>query len=135
MAFERFRRKGGRPRTASLDQGLALLHERVTDQIEHRRNHASRVNVRPTGAVPRNVYYAPDMDGGAEPGEVVWVTVPSHPPRERSMLVVGREYRDVLGRLISPEEQHADDDRWFEIGPGDWDASGSPCWVLSLIHI
>ena len=72
---------------------------------------------------------APDMDGGAEPGEVVWVTVPSQPPRERSMLVVGREYRDVLGLLISPEEQHADDDRWFEIGPGDWDASGSPCWV------
>ena len=87
MAFERFRRKGGRPHTASLDQGLALLHERVTDQIEHRRNHASRVNVRPTGAVPRNVYYAPDMDGGAEPGEVVWVTVPSQPPRERSMPV------------------------------------------------
>ena len=129
MAFERFKRKGARPRTASLDQGLALLHDRVTNQIEMRRKRASRVDVRPTGSVPRNVYYAPDMDGGAEPGEVVWVTVPSHPPKERSMLVVGREHSDILGLLISPEEEHAEDDRWFEIGPGDWDASGHPCWV------
>ena len=30
MAFERFKRKGGRPRMASLDQGLAQLHERVS---------------------------------------------------------------------------------------------------------
>ena len=69
MAFERFKRKGARPRTASLDQGLAQLHERVNNQIEHRRNRASRVDVRPTGSVPRNVYYAADMDSGAEAGE------------------------------------------------------------------
>ena len=129
MAFERFKRKGARPRTASLDQGLAQLHERVNNQIEHRRNRASRVDVRPTGSVPRNVYYAADMDSGAEAGEVVWVTVPSRPPKERSMLVVGRDHTDVLGLLISPEQEHAHDDRWFEIGPGDWEASGSPCWV------
>jgi len=129
VAFERFKRKSARPRTASLDQGLALLHDRVANQIEIRRKRASRMDVRPTGSVPRNVYYAPDMDGGAEPGEVVWVTVPSHPPKERSMLVVGREHSDILGLLISPEAGHAEDDRWFEIGPGDWDSSGQPCWV------
>ena len=129
MAFERFKRRGSRPRAGSLDQGLSMLNARVANQIEQRRQRASRLNVRATASVPRNVYYAPDMDGGAEPGEVVWVTVPSSPPKGRSMLVVGREHHDILGLLISPEKQHAYDDRWFEIGPGDWEASGSPCWV------
>lgn len=128
MAFERFKRKN-RHKPGSLDQGLALINERLTSQVQHRRERASRVLVRPTGTLARNVYYAPDMDGGAEPGEVVWVTVPSQPPKRRSMLVVGREHHDVLGLLISPDEEHADDDRWFEIGPGEWCETGRPCWV------
>ena len=45
------------------------------------------------------------------------------------MLVVGRAHSDILGLLISPQAGHAEDDRWFEIAPGDWDASGQPCWV------
>ena len=105
MAFERFKRNSARPRTASLDQGLALLHDRVANQIEMRRKRASRMDVRPTGSVPRNVYYAPDMDGGAEPGEVVWVTVPSHPPIKRPRL---------HGPTQQPMKQVTD-------GASDWD--------------
>ena len=129
MAFERFKRKSARPRTASLDQGLALLHDRVANQIEMRRKRASRMDVRPTGSVPRNVYYAPDMDGQAEPGEVVWFNVPTTPLKERSMLVVGRDRHEVLGLLISANEDHADDSDWVAIGCGEWKATGEPCWV------
>ncbi|UIZ91729.1 hypothetical protein JZY91_08310 [Corynebacterium sp. CNCTC7651] len=119
-----------RKRTTSLDQGLALLNARLAAPAAERRGkRAARVSVRSTGKVPRNIYYAPDMDGNAEPGEVVWVTVPSHPPAERSMLVVGREQHEVLGLLISPVKAHADEQHWLGIGSGEWEASGEPCWV------
>ena len=117
-------------RVGSLDQGLALLNERLgTRNPAHEPRTATYVTVRPTAHLPRNIYYAPDMDGNAEPGEVVWVTVPSHPPRQRSMLVVGRERGEVLGLLISSEAEHASDERWLGIGAGEWNASGKPCWV------
>ncbi|MDK6492845.1 PemK-like, MazF-like toxin of type II toxin-antitoxin system [Corynebacterium coyleae] len=125
MAFERFKRK----RKPVLDHGFTLFGDRLTSQIQQRRGRAPQVSVRPTDSVCRSIYYAPDMDGTAEPGEVVWVTVPSHPPRQRSILIVGRERHDVLGLLISPEREHENDERWFEIGPGDWESSGQPCWV------
>lgn len=123
-------KKRARELDPSLEKGLALLNERLARPNSQRRERlASRVHVKPTAAIPRNIYYAPDMDGGAEPGEVVWVTVPSEPPSERSMLVVGRDRADVLGLLISPEKDHADDSRWLGIGSGGWDATGEPCWV------
>ena len=124
----RFRRS--HTRSGSLDQGLAMLGERLASPVsQHRAKLAARVRVKPTSNVPRNIYYAPDMDGNTEPGEVVWVTVPSQPPSERSMLVVGREQHDVMGLLISPGAEHAEDSRWLGIGAGEWDASGAPCWV------
>lgn len=122
--------KRARPRAASLDEGLALLNERLASPAAQRRSKlAARVHIQPTAKISRNIYYAPDMDGNTEPGEVVWVTVPSQPPSERSMLVVGRDNHEVLGLLISPQQQHADDARWLGIGAGEWDPSGEPCWV------
>ena len=91
-----------------LDQGLRLLNERLGNGPTHRQRRAARTRVIPTGDIPRAIFYAPDMDGQAEPGEVVWFNVPTTPMRERSMLVVGRERQDVLGLLISSDEIHAD---------------------------
>lgn len=119
-----------RKRAGSLDHGLALLNARLSNPTHDPSDkRAARVSVKPTARIPRNIYYAPDMDGNAEPGEVVWVTVPSQPPSVRSMLVVGRDQHEVLGLLISPEKAHADDARWLGIGSGEWEASGEPCWV------
>lgn len=118
------------PRRGSLDRGLELLNERLASpNSEQRTKLSSRVQVKPTGNIPRNIYYAPDMDGGAEPGEVVWVTVPSQPPTVRSMLVVGRDHHEVLGLLISPKKSHSEERDWIGIGSGEWEASGDPCWV------
>lgn len=112
-----------------LDQGLRLLNERLGNGPTHRQRRAARTRVIPTGDIPRAIFYAPDMDGQAEPGEVVWFNVPTTPMRERSMLVVGRERQDVLGLLISSDEIHADDDDWLPIGSGEWKPSGDPCWI------
>ena len=125
-----FFRRSKRPDSSALDQGLALLNERLgSTQRDRRRKIASSLLVKPTSKVARGIYYAPDMDGQAEPGEIVWVTVPSTPPQERSLLVIGREHHDVLGLLISPEERHARDEHWLDIGSGEWDDTGEPCWV------
>ncbi|SDL87946.1 PemK-like, MazF-like toxin of type II toxin-antitoxin system [Corynebacterium mycetoides] len=127
----RSRRAGAQP--SALEEGLALLNERLGSTPRRSRGRkktsAARLIVKPTTRVARSIYYAPDMDGQAEPGEVVWVTVPSTPPQERSMLIVGREHHDVLGLLISPDKEHATDEHWLGIGSGEWEASGEPCWV------
>ncbi|WJY68579.1 type II toxin-antitoxin system PemK/MazF family toxin [Corynebacterium auris] len=126
MIFHRSKRN----HSSALDQSLALLNERLgSSPRDTAHKIASRLLVKPTAKVARNIYYAPDMDGQAEPGEIVWVTVPSNPPQERSLVVIGREHRDVLGLLISPEEKHRDDEHWLGIGSGEWEDTGEPCWV------
>ena len=73
------------------------------------------------------------MDGQADPGEVIWVWIqpnlPGHPARERAMVVVGRSQHLLLGLLISPNPEHANEDNWIDIGSGGWDVAGCQCWV------
>jgi PemK-like, MazF-like toxin of type II toxin-antitoxin system len=68
--------------------------------------------------------YSPDLDGLADPGEIVWAWVPyeEDPERgkDRPLLVVGRHKRQLLAMMLS---SRGDDnpDEWLEIGPGRWD--------------
>ncbi|MCT1683336.1 type II toxin-antitoxin system PemK/MazF family toxin [Corynebacterium appendicis] len=113
----------------ALDQGLKILNERMGNSPTRVRRRPARTRVVPTRDISRSIFYAPDMDGQAEPGEVVWFNVPTTPLKERSMLVVGRDRHEVLGLLISANEDHADDSDWVAIGCGEWKATGEPCWV------
>lgn len=120
-----------------LDQGLARINQRLglhnDPKPEIARAAAAYIRVEATERMSRNIYYAPDMDGQAEPGEVVWIWAPSDgpeaPPRERAMLVIGRDRHTILGLLISPNPKHADAESWLEIGAGEWDAAGRQCWI------
>ncbi|AGF73171.1 type II toxin-antitoxin system PemK/MazF family toxin [Corynebacterium halotolerans] len=120
----------------SLDNGLARINERLGLHSESRSDAArpvTTIRVEPTHRLSRSIYYAPDMDGQAEPGEVVWIWAPSdgpaHPPRERAVLVVGRTRHTILGLLISPNPEHDGEEHWLDIGAGEWDASGRQCWI------
>lgn len=89
------------------------------------------------GAV--NVSYAPDLDGEADPGEVVWGWVPFEEDhsqgKDRPSLIVGKDGRWVLALMLTSkdhipggigevrEDRHA---RWMNIGSGDWDSRGRP---------
>ncbi|WIM67138.1 hypothetical protein QP027_08380 [Corynebacterium breve] len=116
-------------KTNHLDQGLESLRERLgTTDGAPSRQHASRVKVDPTATLARSVYYSPDLDGPAEPGEVVWVTVPSDPPEERPMLVVGRNSLHIHGLLISTGTK-AFGDNFLEIGSGEWQNAPGRCWL------
>ncbi|RWA16260.1 hypothetical protein MBRU_09120 [Mycolicibacterium brumae DSM 44177] len=87
----------------------------------------------PTDRRARRVVYAPDLDGRADPGEVVWtwVVYEDDPTRgkDRPVLVVGRNRSTLLGLMLSSQDHHADDPNWISIGAGAWDYDGRPSWV------
>ncbi len=81
----------------------------------------------------RKVVYAPDLDGRADPGEIVWtwVVYEDDPSRgkDRPVLVVGRDRSVLLGLMVSSQEHHAADRDWIGIGSGNWDYEGRQSWV------
>ena len=87
----------------------------------------------PTAHRARKLVYSPNLDGRADPGEVVWtwVTYEEDPTRgkDRPVLVVGRDHATLLGLVLSSQERHATDRDWVGIGTGSWDYDGRPSWV------
>jgi PemK-like, MazF-like toxin of type II toxin-antitoxin system len=87
----------------------------------------------PTAQRARKLVYAPNLDGRADPGEIVWtwVTYEDDPTRgkDRPVLVVGRDRRVLLGLMVSSQERHAGDRDWVGIGSGAWDYEGRQSWV------
>lgn len=87
----------------------------------------------PTAHRARRVVYAPDLDGRADPGEVVWtwVVYEDDPTKgkDRPVLVVGRDKQTLLGLMLSSQTHHAHDPSWVEIGAGSWDYEGRTSWV------
>ncbi|MDT5095448.1 MAG: hypothetical protein QOH60_4811 [Mycobacterium sp.] len=87
----------------------------------------------PTAFRARKIMYAPDLDGRADPGEVVWtwVVYEEDPTKgkDRPVLVVGRDGGTLLGLMLSSQERHADDRNWVSIGTGGWDYEGRVSWV------
>ncbi|BBZ13216.1 hypothetical protein MBRA_34110 [Mycobacterium branderi] len=87
----------------------------------------------PTAHRARKLVYAPNLDGRADPGEIVWtwVAYEEDPTRgkDRPVLVVGRDRQTLLGLMLSSQERHADDRDWVGIGSGSWDDDGRPSWV------
>ena len=87
----------------------------------------------PTAHRARRLVYCPDLDGRADPGEIVWtwVTYEDDPTRgkDRPVLVVGRDRSVLLGLMVSSQERHAGDRDWIGIGSGAWDYEGGKSWV------
>jgi hypothetical protein len=87
----------------------------------------------PTAQRARKVVYAPDLDGRADPGEIVWtwVVYEDDPTRgkDRPVLVVGRDRSVLLGLMMSSQERHDADRDWVGVGAGDWDYQGRASWV------
>lgn len=88
----------------------------------------------PTDRVPvRTLAYAPQLDGAADPGEVVWTWVEfeEHDGRgkDRPVLVVGRDRRTLLGLMLSSNAARDGQDGWLALGSGAWDHEHRPSWV------
>ena len=115
------------------------LHADLVACRRHSRGHSTTkvpwpkalLLARPTGACASTLIYAPDMDGQADPGEVVWVHSPNKQSdgRERAIVILGHHERYIRGLLISTNDEHSTDNNWLEIGAGGWDMQGRPAWV------
>ncbi|MFE3290431.1 type II toxin-antitoxin system PemK/MazF family toxin [Rhodococcus sp. NPDC059234] len=87
----------------------------------------------PTAHRARTVEYSPDLDGRADPGEVVWTWVTYEEDagqgKDRPVLVVGRDGATLLGLMLSSNSGREGERNWMGIGTGDWDSSGRPSWI------
>lgn len=81
----------------------------------------------------RQLSYSPELDGSADPGEIVWTWVPyeDDPTRgkDRPVLVVGRGRRRVFGLMLSSNRDRDGQRHWFGLGAGSWDRDRRPSWV------
>jgi hypothetical protein len=87
----------------------------------------------PTAHRARRIAYSPDLDGRADPGEIVWTWVvyeeDASRGKDRPVLVVGRDRSTLLGLMLSSQERQESDGAWVGIGAGDWDYEGRMSWV------
>ncbi|NKY34668.1 type II toxin-antitoxin system PemK/MazF family toxin [Nocardia speluncae] len=87
----------------------------------------------PTARRARRVVYAPQLDGRADPGEIVWTWVPFEEDpgngKDRPVLVVGRDGHTLLGLMLSSNPDREQDPEWVGIGAGIWDHQGRASWV------
>jgi hypothetical protein len=87
----------------------------------------------PTGQRGRRIAYAPNLDGDADPGEVVWTWVryeeDSGQGKDRPVLVVGRDGRTLLGLMLSSQSDRDGQRDWLALGAGAWDAERRPSWI------
>ena len=83
------------------------------------------------GPVPTQ--YSPDLDGAADPGEIVWTWVPYEEDatqgKDRPVLVVGWDGGVALGLMLTSKDHDRDVARearkgrvWMDIGSGAWDS-------------
>lgn len=81
----------------------------------------------------RRLVYAPELDGKADPGEIVWTWVPyEEDPRrgkDRPVLVVGRDGRTLHGLMLSSNAERDGEPNWHALGSGAWDGDNRRSWV------
>src|SRR5215470_3514154 len=96
---------------------------------------AARPPVRHLDGPPagRHLVYSPNLDGRADPGEIVWFWVPYEDDpsqgKDRPVLVVGRDKGHLLGLMLSSQHARDGQPNWYALGAGAWDAEQRPSWV------
>ena len=97
---------------------MAILFHRQSVPTEHRGRHLE---------------YTPNLDGDADPGEVVWTWVvyedDPHQGKDRPVLVVGRDGRTLLGLMLSSQSERDGQPNWLALGAGAWDRAERPSWI------
>jgi len=81
----------------------------------------------------RMLEYSPELDGRADPGEIVWTWVAyeedPHQGKDRPVVVVGRRGRTLLGLMLTSNDRRDGQRDWLPLGEGAWDRESRPSWV------
>lgn len=100
------------------------------------RGPAARSRRGPTPAPPpagNTLHYSPNLDGDADPGEIVWTWVEYEDDptqgKDRPVLVVGRNGRRLLGLMLSSQSDRNGQRHWLALGEGTWDKDKRPSWI------
>jgi len=86
-----------------------------------------------TGGVA--VSYAPERDGDADPGEVVWTWVAYEDDpgqgKDRPVLVLGYDGDRLAGVQLSTKDHTSrrDSQEWVPVGTGGWDRTARPSFA------
>ncbi len=77
------------------------------------------------------VEYTPDMDGEADPGEVVWAWVPyeddPHRGKDRPVVIIGRTGDGFVGVALTSKNTGRSEH--VPVGTGGWDPRGRDSWA------
>jgi hypothetical protein len=88
---------------------------------------------RPGPPPGRHLEYSPQLDGHADPGEIVWTWVPYEEDhrhgKDRPVLVVGRDRRTLYGLMLSSNSERDGQRNWIPLGAGAWDGEHRPSWL------
>ncbi len=120
-------------KSGALDRAAGVLTRSTATGQETAPGRPVSANAAPTAHRARKVEYSPDLDGRADPGEIVWTwtTYEEDPSqgKDRPVLVVGRDGDTLLGLMLSSQSRHEGDRDWIAIGSGSWDSKGRPSWI------
>lgn len=132
----------GRVRSLTMagSSGIEALAKRVVHAVQaatERRGKAERRQdvERHEGTGGIAVSYAPEHDGDADPGEVVWTWVPYEDDpeqgKDRPVLVLGHDGARLAGVQLSSKDHggRRDEDDWVPVGTGAWDRQGRPSFA------
>ena len=121
---------------------LGRLKDKVTASLEARRERsgssssskaASKSDHRGTDGIA--ISYAPERDGDADPGEVVWAWVPYEDDpsqgKDRPVLVLGWDGPNLAAVQLSSKDhsERRDAHEWVPVGTGAWDRQLRPSYV------
>ena len=141
MAQSIWSRVVGRLRRATTGTAPARPAPRRTSAPRRGQARATDASAYPGDFTGRaRVEYAPNPNGRADAGEVVWTWVPyeedASQGKDRPVLVVGRDGPWLLALMLSSKDHDrdaADEARWgrewLDIGSGGWDPQGRPSEV------
>lgn len=132
-------------RSAPPEAGSGSSHSQAQRQAQRQPQRPAAPPRRPSSSspAPGEVRYAPQADGHADPGEVVWAWVPYEEDasrgKDRPVLVLDvRDGGDVVGLMLTSKdhagprtqgERDHDGRRWMDVGTGAWDSQRRPSEV------